>query len=118
MLKLKNKVTKKQLEKLGFTDNDSEYCYWIFTKRIIIDQKTRLIRFNTPTYEIFDKLFDMFEKGYIEKIDKEPKKIVPNKWELQKRIRIEIEKLKEPYTLEEYSREMVIDMLKGLIKND
>lgn len=77
MLKIKDNVDLKELEKYGFYDNsygytNRRYSYisrsGTYVNRIFI-HKDRHIAFNNPTIKCLDLLYDLIQAGLVEKID-------------------------------------------------
>jgi hypothetical protein len=67
MLKIKDNIDLKALEKYGFVDEFKEYAFWHRLKKIWIRKEDRLLRFNSMNRVSFDVLYDMISDGIIEK---------------------------------------------------
>lgn len=79
MLKIKDNVDLKELEKFGFEEDEDKYFYYGFTEpncnseiRMYIDIKTRVISTGfdmyVSPYKIHDKIYDLIQAGLVEKI--------------------------------------------------
>ena len=79
MLKIKDNIDLKELEKFGFEEEEAQYFYYGFTEpndqseiRIYVEKDTKLIStgfdpFVSP-YKIHDKLYDLIQSGLVEKV--------------------------------------------------
>lgn len=80
MLKIKDNVDLKKLEKFGFEGDELQWLYYGFTTqhpfselRIYINKETRLISteidaFTSP-YKVHDKIYDLIQAGLVEKVE-------------------------------------------------
>lgn len=80
MLKIKDNVNLKELEKFGFEDDELQWFYYGFTEpncyselRIYVNKETRLIstgidKFTSP-YKIHDKIYDLIQANLVEKVE-------------------------------------------------
>lgn len=80
MLKIKDNVDLKELEKFGFEEDDLQYFYYAFTEpdpnseiRIYVEVETRIIstgfdHYVSP-YKIHDKLYDLIKADLVEKVE-------------------------------------------------
>ena len=76
MLKIKDNVDLKELEKYGFYCNQCRFtnknysyisrCNSYVNKLFVHDD--RHLSFNNPSFEVYDVLFDMISDGLIEKV--------------------------------------------------
>ena len=85
MLKIKDEVDLKELEEFGFDDECSEYYNYYFEAtwsitQIRFEKLTRIIEVfvctgdddcSVSTGDVFDKLFELFNKGFVEKVVEE-----------------------------------------------
>ena len=69
MLKIKDEVDLKILEKYKFKEEYDNYTYWRGVRRIIIYKKDRRIAYNSMSNEEYDILFDLIDAGLVEKTD-------------------------------------------------
>ena len=77
MLKIKDNVDLKELEKYGFYDNKYSFanknyshistCGEVVNRMLI--HKDRHIRFNNPTIKCLDGLYDLIKDGLVEKVN-------------------------------------------------
>lgn len=74
MLKIKDNVDLKELEKFGFYDN--KYCYSdnpYHFRKILIYKKDRYINFYSEWYgsdfNLIDTIFDLIQAGLVEKVN-------------------------------------------------
>lgn len=79
MLKIKDNIDLKELEKFGFEEEETRYFHYGFTKaypnseiRIYVDVETRIIstgfdKFVSP-YMIHDKIYDLIKADLVEKV--------------------------------------------------
>lgn len=80
MLKIKDNVDLKELEKFGFEEDEAQYFYYGFTEpndkseiRIYVEKDTKLIStgfdpFVSP-YKIHDKIYDLIKADLVEKVE-------------------------------------------------
>lgn len=79
MLKIKDEVDFKELEKFGFEEDEEQYFYYGFTEpdpnseiRIYIEITTRIISTGfdpyVSSYKIHDKIYDLIQAGLVEKV--------------------------------------------------
>ena len=82
MLKIKNSVNLKELEKFGFEENEYDYFWYGFTRPdsnseicILVNMKTRHISTGIDMYadlfKIHDKIYDLIQAGLVEKVEEE-----------------------------------------------
>lgn len=80
MLKIKDNVDLKELEKFGFELIGGEWSYYAFTAprddseiRLYVDNTTREISTGidpyVDVYSIHDKIYDLIQAGLVEKVD-------------------------------------------------
>lgn len=77
MLKIKDNVDLKELEKFGFENVGNMYVsreyvyrpYLMSNMYRIIIMKDRKMQINCPTKNIYDKLFDIIQAGLVEKVE-------------------------------------------------
>lgn len=67
MLKLKENVDFKELEKYKFQEDNKTWDYWDGVRKIIIYKKDRRISINCPSLKVYDVLFDLISNGLVEK---------------------------------------------------
>lgn len=71
MLKIKDNVDLKELEKFGFEESKEDYNYW---GEIIIEKKNRIIDILELDIlnidEAFEKVHDLSQAGLVEKVEK------------------------------------------------
>ena len=79
MLKIKDDVDLKELEKFGFEEDELQYFYYGFTEpnpnseiRIYVNIETKEISTGFDSYvspyRIHDKIFDLIKAGLVEKV--------------------------------------------------
>ena len=79
MLKIKDSVDLKELEKFGFEEEENNYFYYGFTRpdcnseiRMYVDKKDRTITTGFDMYvaedKIHDKIYDLIQAGLVEKM--------------------------------------------------
>lgn len=79
MLKIKDSVDLKELEKFGFDDEEDRYFYYEFTApdcnselRLYVDKKTREISTGfdmyVSPYRIHDKIYDLIKANMVEQV--------------------------------------------------
>ena len=79
MLKIKDNVDLKELEKFGFDDEGNRYFYYEFTEpnenselRLYVEKETRElstgIDMYCSPYRIHDKIYDLIQAGLVEKV--------------------------------------------------
>lgn len=78
MLKIKDNVDLKELEKFEFIDNsysicNTKYSYLnrcgSYVYKIFIDKKDRTIHYNSPSLEVYDLLYDLIKADLVEKVE-------------------------------------------------
>lgn len=79
MLKIKDEVDLKELEKFGFEEEETNYFYYGFTRpdcnseiRMYVDKKDKTITTGFDMYvhegRIHDKIYDLIQAGLVEKM--------------------------------------------------
>lgn len=79
MLRIKEGIDLKELEKFGFEEDEEQYFYYGFTEpdpnseiRIYVEIKTRIISTGfdpyVSPYKIHDKIYDLIKADLVEKV--------------------------------------------------
>lgn len=69
MLKLRDDIDFKKLEKYKFKEGDKTWDYWDGVRKIIVYKKDRRVSINSPSLEVYDKLFDLIKDEVLEKVE-------------------------------------------------